>query len=743
MPVFLMIALLASIVFMSGLGGGTLRLVAPSYAKTSTPIPRLKPELPSDFLRSDEGKAYRTALDEAARGQLQAALQALPDRTSAVERDVIKWIAFTKGGSGHFEQLRAFHAQHPHWPLSATITRSIEAAITSETKDAAILQWFAKNPPQTGDGHLHYAQALMRDGQQDKAIDHLRAGWRSAGLSSPQERRIMDRYGDFLTTEDHMARVDYLLWQRARQQAMRMVQSLPKDYQALAKARNALMAFAHNVDRAVAAVPDDLQSNAGLVYDRAYWRRIKGKNDSAESLLLETAVNGRDILRPERWWRERHYQARKALREGRIDAAYRLAADHAMLDGLRPDEHEAEPEEINTDPASDLTTELPRNTRAQIAEAEWLAGWIALRFQSRPAQALAHFQAMLSVVNFPVSLARGAYWTARAAEDLNDPALARRWYEEAARYPTVFYGQLALDHLGGDMLMLDRQTKIIDEATRQAFEAQDLVKAARFLARMGEERSLAHFVRQLVENAPTPDQARMAASLAIDFDRPQIGVIAAKTSVRDGDLIIEHGYPLIDMTKGLGQSQSLILSIARQESQFDPKAVSHVGALGLMQLMPATANRLARQLQRPYSRERLLNDPAFNLELGHRYFNQLLRRYDGAPMLALAAYNAGSGPVDRWIKDYGDPRRITADPIDWIEMIPYGETRNYVQRVLEAAPIYSIRLGAFKDASLSQFIHKGRELDITSLLPTPKPEIESTPQAAPLGFGARQSPGGD
>jgi len=213
----------------------------------------------------------------------------------------------------------------------------------------------------------------------------------------------------------------------------------------------------------------------------------------------------------------------------------------------------------------------------------------------------------------------------------------------------------------------------------------------------------------------------LAAELGQGLDRPDVGVIAAKLAVRDGTLLIDQGYPVIETPESLHGTRSLVHAIARQESLFDPQARSHVGALGLMQLMPATANRVARQLHFPYSKQRLLSDPTYNLTLGSHYFETLLRRYDGSPMLALAAYNAGPGNVARWLRDYGDPRGVAADPVDWVELIPYNETRNYVQRVLEAASIYDLRFEVASQPSLSGYLQRGRRESAADLQPQLRP----------------------
>ncbi len=676
-------------------------------------LPRAKPTPPPRLLDGDADTALRHAIAEAEKGRRNAARRALPEGIDALDRDLVDWVAYVNGADASFETLARFIEAHPDWPLLSFLMRRAEAAMLPTTPDAAIRAWFAAHPPRSGKGKLAYAMALMRAGRTDEALPLLKDGWRTAGLSSPEERRLLEHYGRHLSVADHIARVDNLLWRRARSQAARLLRLLPADYRALARARMALMSFAWNVDARVAAVPAHLRNNAGLVHDRAYWRRIKGKHKAAQALLLEHRVARAEILRPALWWQERHIEARRALRDGDVETAYRLAAEHGLLDG-----HDLG-RGAGTDAAA---VDIPLAARARIADAEWLAGWIALRFLHRPALAAMHFTRLYKVVGYPVSLARGAFWLARSAEAMGDDARARAWYEKAARHWTTFYGRLAAEALGRTPTPPRATVTTVSPAARASIDRRPVIEAIRRLARLGAARPLHYFVRHLLATAKTPAEIAQVATLATGLGRADIGVIAARYAIRRGHLLAHAGYPLMAIAGAVpDREQSLTLAIARQESQFDPAAVSRVGALGLMQLMPATARRIAQRLGLPYTRARLLRDPDYNLRLGRQHLATLLARFEGSAVLALAAYNAGARPVERWIRTYGDPRDFSADPVDWIELIPYGETRDYVERVLEAAPIYTSLLGNRAPRTLGAWLALGRRPPATDRTPRPRP----------------------
>ncbi|MGE5147564.1 MAG: transglycosylase SLT domain-containing protein, partial [Candidatus Eiseniibacteriota bacterium] len=360
---------------------------------------------------------------------------------------------------------------------------------------------------------------------------------------------------------------------------------------------------------------------------------------------------------------ERAIQARRLLREGDAQGAYALARDHRQSgDG-------------------------------DFAEAEWLAGWIALRFTKNAALAREHFARLAAVATYPVSKARAAYWLGRAAQDMGDAQAANRAYTEAAGFPTTFYGQFAGARLGRATFVLPASVEATP-AEKAAFDKDELVRAARLLGRIGSDEVARPFIAELFRKAKSQDAALLAGKLAVDLHHPELAVRGYKFSKRPLDVALAIGYPMIDVPGGMGAERALILGLVRQESEFYAKAVSPAGARGLMQLMPQTALRTAKSLKIAFHKNKLTDDPRYNLKLGSAHLAELIADWQGSYVLALASYNAGSNAVARWIGDYGDPRGASDDKlVDWIESIPYSETRNYVQRVLEAFQVYRTRLG--------------------------------------------------
>ncbi|MEE8247968.1 MAG: lytic transglycosylase domain-containing protein, partial [Alphaproteobacteria bacterium] len=367
-------------------------------------------------------------------------------------------------------------------------------------------------------------------------------------------------------------------------------------------------------------------------------------------------------------WVERAIQVRRALDEGAVTEAYRLAQEHKQSEG------------------------------ADFAEAEWLAGWIALRFLDEDRVAYGHFARLYDAVRFPISRARGAYWAGRSAESMGESKLARQWYALGAAHPTAFYGQLAALKLGdGPALALDPDPSPGPEAV-EAFNARELVRAVRLLAELGEKERLRPFIMRLNELAETPAEHALVALLAKSAGRADLAVASTKRSVRAGVVLAGAGYPVIGLPAGGAPEPALLLAVARQESEFNPKAVSNRDARGLMQLLPATAKVVSRQLKLRYDKKKLTEDPWYNARLGSAFLAELIERHDGSYVLALAAYNAGPSRVKRWLKAYGDPRTGEVDALDWIELVPFAETRNYLHRVLEGLQVYRHRIGGARMA---------------------------------------------
>ena len=507
---------------------------------------------------------------------------------------------------------------------------------------------------------------MLASGQVEAGRAALRAAWIDGNFTKRQERRFYRRYRKYLTRQDHIERLDRLIWRGRYWPARRMLWKVNSDWRALAEARLMLMRMEGNVDRAIERLPAALKDHSGLVYERLRWRRRKGLDSAAE--LIDGAPT--DPAHAEIWWRERSILARRALRKGHVSEAYRLVKEHGLEEG----------------PA--------------FAEAEWLAGWIMLRFLNEHATAFLHFKAMFTSVAYPISRARGAYWAARAAEEAGKVKLANLWYRSAARYSTAYYGQLAAARLApGSTIKLASEPQPSPEEV-DAFAKQELVRAVEILDTLGERERLRPFILRLSELRETMGWQKLTADLARAHHRPDLAIAVAKKASRAGRELIMAGYPTMTLPPlRLGKPRlevPLVLAVVRQESAFRPEAQSGAGARGLMQLLPRTARNVAKELKIKYARGQLTADPQLNLKLGQAYLANLLSAFEGSYVLALAAYNAGPARARRWMRMHGNPRDEAVDAIDWIEMIPIEETRNYIQRVMEGVQVYRGRLNGME-----------------------------------------------
>lgn len=572
---------------------------------------------------------------------------------------IVSWIRFTvRGERASFEEIAAFIDANPDWPDQDDMRRSAEDALKDDTPTHVVIDWFNRFPPLTRNGAMRFASALIATGETARAQELIRDTWVKRNFDGKTERTFYRRFRRFLRGEDHVKRLDRLLWEGRSWEARRMLRRVHDHDQAVAVARMRLRQYRGGVDWAVRRVPDDMQNDPGFIYERLRWRRRKGRDEEAVELLKDLP---KSLPYPHLWWRERSTLARRALRDGKVTLAYRLAKEHRQTEG------------------------------ADFADAEWLAGWIALRFLREPNTALGHFTRMFNAVNYPVSRSRGAYWAGRASEAKGDKPAATAWYRRAAAFVTSFYGQVALRHVTGSdgaPQKIPAPPKV-DEKTAAAFESREVVHAARLIAASRERDQFRAFIIHLIDKAKTPAEHALISALATDVGRADVAVRAAKESLRDGVYLIEAGWPQGPLPQNRrGLESSILLSLMRQESAFNPEAVSWAGARGLMQVMPATGRVVARRLGMRFSRERLLMDPHYNMTIGTAYFRQVLEDFEGSYVLALAAYNAGPNRARRWLKRNGDFRKGDIDVIDWIELIPFDQTRDYVQRVLENLLVY-------------------------------------------------------
>ena len=581
------------------------------------------------------------------------------------------WLEYNSPNSrASFEEIAAFLKANPDWPNQAALRRAAEEAMSADTSDRAVLDWFAGGEPRSTQGRMRLIVALQNSGRQEEAVAYIRKTWIEANFGADQERDFLKAHGGQLRKADHQARVDRLLWDGRGWEAERALKFVDKGYQLVAQARIQLRGMGSAADAALRKVPKELLNDPGLVYERVRWRRRKELDVEARQLLAHPP---KELVRPDAWWAERAILARRALRTGEASLAYELVGKQSQASG------------------------------AALAESEWLAGWISLRFLGNPQRALTHFTRLHDNVRFPVSLSRGAYWAGRAAEAKGDKKLALQWYAKAATHVTTFYGQLAVAHLQSDAGTLLPPDPQPSPALRKSFAERELVKAARLVAGANDRRLLRAFTLALVEQVPSAEEQELVTELAGELGRPDLAVTAAKFAVRRGVQLVSTGYPVkgVPLRAAAGVERELLLGLMRQESAFDVEALSPAGARGLMQIMPATARGLAKQVGVPYVEQRLTGDPDYNVTLGSRYLSDLIDQFGGSYVMAIAAYNAGPGRVRAWLKAYGDPRAGALDIVDWIELIPFEETRDYVQRVLENTQVYRTRLAAGKPVVMS------------------------------------------
>lgn len=612
-------------------------------------------------LSASDTTTYQAAFLAADAEQWPSALSLAAGAKDRTLADVLLWRAMQRPDSGYgFEAIAAFITAHPSWPGQDLLQRRAEEALTGAEPPRRLLDWFAANPPQTGHGKLLLALAQRASGKAEDARRTAREAWLTEAFSRDDEDRLMAAFGSTFTPDDHLRRTDRLLWDDHTVSAERMLTRVDSDHRHLFAARMALMANGPTMNKLIAAVPARLQNDPGLLYERMHWRRRKGLYDSAAELLVHANANKGD---PDKWWQDRAVIARDYLNRGMISKAYETASKHGMKDG------------------------------GGFAEAEWLAGWIALRFLNDPQAALPHFEAMYHSVATPISLGRGAYWAGRAAEALRRTEDSRRWYTTAAAQITTYYGQLAAARLGSSYHVEMPVAPQPTDADRAAFASNGLGKVVRALADIDRIEDSRPFLYRLNEDAPTPGQNRLAADLAVEIGRLDLAVSLSRRAALKGIHLVDTAYPVPRLDMPNAPESALLLSLIRQESNFNAAATSRVGARGLMQLMPATAKQVAKTEGLPHSTNALTENPSHNVTLGAAYLDELLDRFRGSYPLAIAGYNAGPGRPARWVKDYGDPRSGEIDPIDWVELIPFNETRNYVQRVMESLLIYRHRLG--------------------------------------------------
>ncbi len=616
----------------------------------------------ADFSASERA-LLKTMVARAENGRWVAARDAALKLRDPVAIEAYEWLRLRQKGIDDFERMARWVEAHPDWPSQARIQVQGEYALDGRsTSDARLIRFFDRFAPKTGVAATRYALALKQAGRLNDARRVASDAWLAKNLGANDEKRLLAAFGATLAPL-HAKRLDALIWKSYLTAAERHLGRVPRDLRILGEARIALLRARGNVDGLVKRVPAALKNDPGLSYARMVWRKKKGLTASAEAMMIKSSATGR-LGQPERWADERAIFVRGALKDDDPRRAYTLAAGNGLSEGI------------------------------DFAELEWLSGWLALRKLDEPGKALAHFQRLYEGVVTPVSRARAAFWAGEASARLGKTENAIRWHKLAAEYPSAFYGQLSAKRLHGN---LSHGVPKRIEARRGPCVTDRAVDVGSALAAGGAIVQARLFFYNALEKCSTPNEAKALGLLAEGMGAFRISVGIGSKLRRKAIFIPEISHPILSITREacVGEEapeRALTLAIARQESGFDARARSGAGARGLMQVMPGTAKITAKAAGLTYNLNRLSNDRDYNARIGHCYLAQLLERFDGSYPLAIAGYNAGPGRVTRWLDEFGDPRKGEIDLIDWLERIPFRETRNYVQRVLEGMNIYRARL---------------------------------------------------
>jgi len=629
----------------------------------STPSKKVELKKSKYFSKKDFALAKK-AISEMKKAQWPNALKTSKKAKDKSIYNFIQWRhLLKKGNQATFFDYKNFIDKNKDYPRIGRVKYLAEHKLsTNKIQPKRIIDYFENTEPLSGFGKMILGESFVMTGEKEKGIRLVKDGWISAELTKSELKFYRKKYKKYLNADDYIKRADYLAWNNKYWDLKRLLRYLPKDYELLYNARQLLMSKSYGVDNAISKVPAKFKNDAGLNYDRLKWRRKRGRVDSSVEILLNIKNTKDYLVRPDKWWTEREIIARSLIYKKRYELAYKISSKHAMTEG--PD----------------------------YAAAEWMSGWIALSFLDDPLLAKDHFENFYNNVGYPISVARGAYWLGRTYKSLDDKDNSTKWFKEASKYLTTYYGQLAFIELDPNKNFELTEDIKIEKKYRDIFFKKEIVKLIYLLDELDEDKYTKHMLRFLANDSIENGSEILAAELATDIERFDFAIQISKIASYEKRFHNKYNYPIISTPSNINgrkiPESAFILSIIRQESEFDLSANSHAGAKGLMQLMPYTAKLVAKQAKLPYSKSRLTTDPEYNINLGSHYIAGLILEYDGAYPFAIAAYNAGPKRVRYWKKINKNPQKNQINYIDWIELIKFKETRNYVQRVLENYNVY-------------------------------------------------------
>ena len=584
-------------------------------------------------------------------------------------KNLVNWLYLKESNNqATFLNYQNFISKNPDYPRIGRLRYLAEhKIITKNTSPKSVVNWFNEYPPVSGTGKIKLGEAHVGSGETDLAINLIKSGWINARLSKGDLKYYRNKFKKILTTQDHLKRADHMAWNNKYWDLKRMLRYLPKKEKILYNARYILMTNSYGVDKAISDVPQSLKNDLGLQYNRLVWRTRRNRLEGSLEILRK--FHGEEtLIYPELWWKLRENITRDLIYAKKYKLAYEVSSNHHLQSG------------------------------PEFADAEWISGWLSLSFLNNSNLAIKHFENFYNNVGYPISLARGAYWLGLAHEKNGNNEKSKKFFGEASKFTNTYYGQLSFKKIKSqeNFKLLDGYK--VKKGYEKEFNKNKLIRHVKLLKELNRTKFSKDIVKHLATLNPENGSEVLAAKLSTEISRYDYAIQISKEASYQKRFINVYNYPVISIPEIINgkkmPSQNLILAIIRQESEFDSRANSYVGARGLMQIMPATAKIVAKRLKTTYSKTLLTKDVNYNIKLGTYYFNSLLEDYDGVYPFAIGAYNAGPNRIKSWIKKYGDPNKKEISFVDWIELIRFKETRNYVQRVIENINVYKYTLNS-------------------------------------------------
>lgn len=557
--------------------------------------------------------------------------------------------------NNRFEEVIKFIKANPHWPQTRKLKITAEKYLNNNTNHSVIVNWFDKHEPSTGQGYKFHALASGTLTKDYKKIAHIiKNGWVYGDFTAEEENKYLSKFKNILSEEDHIKKVDEYLWKGDIANAKKYLRYVNNQaYKQNFTAQIAIINKSNNSESLFKQVPAKYYTQ-GLLYN--YLNSKKKEIPTNSSIELFKKVKADKLHSPE-WYKLQAYYAREFIDQKDFASSYKIIS-------------------------------LPIATHQEgIRETEWFSGWLALRFLNKPDAALHHFNEFMKVAKKPMSVSRGLYWLGRAYATKKDLKQENHYYHKAAVYSYTFYGQLASIELKKNQIILPNS-----QATSKHDDNNEVIKAIKYLIKYDKPDLGLIYAKEAMEKSTKPLEIALITEIIGDNCSTYHKVEAAKAACQQHTFVKECAFPTpyIAAAKNAPVETALVYSIIRQESVFNQNAVSSAKAMGLMQLIEKTACNTAKSINHKCNVKKLTSDPLYNIKLGGQHLRELLDKFDDSYILTIASYNAGAHRAKNWIERFGDPRHIKSlqKVVDWIELIPFSETRNYVQRVLENLQVY-------------------------------------------------------